>query len=113
MMWTLPDGTLDTERRDAPRPYTSDLRLSPVTGVASGRHEADALRTLVAGALSMSGLPALSELGGVGGTSDPTPHLSAWRRFEVLRRERVGEVVLELFPTPKPNAASATLRPLA
>jgi len=106
---------------DAPRPYTAGLRLSPVAAAASGRHEAEALRTLGSGALSFAGIP------GVRDAADPTPHLSAWRRFEVLRRARAGEVELELFPrsapgagTPRANRSAMTpatptptLRPLA
>jgi hypothetical protein len=90
---------------DAPRAYTHDLRLSPVVSAAAGRHEAEALRTLASGALSLADLPGLHD------AADETPYLSAWRRFEVLRRARTGEVVLELFPTPA-LAGPPTLRPV-
>ena len=91
--WLFADAIGAADRRaGAPRPYTADLRLSPVAGQASGRLEAECLRTLASGALSFVGVPGLHD------ADDATPHLSAWRRFEVLRRARSGEVVLELFP---------------
>ena len=91
--------------KEAPAAYTADLRLSPVAGIASGRHEAEALRTLTAGALGFTRLPGLRDL------TEETPFLSAWRRFEVLRRATSGEVVLELFPF-TPSTGPVPLRPL-
>ncbi len=90
--WLFSDAEVEQHARGALRPYTADLRLSPVAGTGAGRHEAEALRTLPTGALSLAGLP------GLAAADDETPYLSAWRRFEVLRRARSGEVVLELFP---------------
>ncbi len=93
-------------------PYGSSLRFSPLPHSASGRAEADGLRTLTAGALSFVGLPGLRE------SAEALPHLGAWRRFEVLRRARSGELVLELFPAPArapdvPNPPVPPLRPRA
>ena len=94
---------------DTPPSYTPDLHLSPIQNTAAGRFEAEALRTIPSGVLSMAGLA------GPADTSETTPHLSAWRRFEVLRRARAGEIVLELFPTDSSSRPrrTPTLRPLA
>jgi hypothetical protein len=101
--WLFAEAEWDAH--NAPAPYTADLRLSPVRGIASGRHEAEALRTLSAGALSFAGLPGLREM------DEELPYLGAWRRFEVLRRATSGEVVLELFPF-TPSTGPVPLRPL-
>jgi hypothetical protein len=82
-------------------PYGDTLRFSPLPHAAAGRAEADGLRTLTAGALSFVGLPGLRESG------EALPHLSAWRRFEVLRRARSGELALELFPASQPGPRPA------
>ena len=102
---------------DVGRGYGADLRLSPTAGLAPGRLEADAYRTLPVGALSLVGLGAPSVASrhaapSLAGDAEAEPHVSAWRRFEVLRRAGSGEVVLELFPPPKPTGASTpSLRP--
>ena len=49
---------------------------------------------------------------GLRDASDPTPHLAAWRRFEVLRRARAGEIVLELFPIAAPTPTATPARPV-
>jgi len=104
--WLFADA--DGQEAGAPRPYTAGFRLSPLPGTAAGRHEADALRTISSGALSLVGLPGLGDWTG---SADERPYLSAWRRFEVLRRAGTGEVVLELFPT-HARADETTLRPV-
>lgn len=94
------------------RAYGSGFRLWPAGGQAPGRPEAEALRTVPAGALSFEDLA----LPGDGG--EELPHLDAWRRFEVLRRAHAGEIAVELFPRRRPLEAQAgsprhsPLRPL-
>lgn len=87
--------------------YTQGFQLSPVTALAAGRAEAEALRTVPVGALDFSTLAARE-----GGER---PALDAWRRFEVVRRARSGELVLELFPrsrTREVEERPTRLRPL-
>jgi transcriptional regulator NrdR family protein len=87
------------------RPYGTGFLLSPVNGLAAGRAEAEALCTVPCGALDLGPLAA----------RDPAaerPALGAWRRFEVVRRARAGELVLELFPRPR-DERPTRLRPLA
>ena len=84
------------------RPYGQGFRLGPVAGLASGRAEAEALRTVLAGALA-------------NGEADSGPEarpLDAWRRFEVVRRARSGELVLELFPRPGPAPLARSASPV-
>ncbi|HED65971.1 MAG TPA: hypothetical protein ENJ09_10505 [Planctomycetes bacterium] len=108
--WLFQEG----EETEAPplRPYTPGFALSPVAGELPGRAEAQCLRTLVSGALPLSGLQGPARRAGLHSTEEPMPHLAAWRRFEVLRRARSGEVVLELFPTRRAPSGPHSLRPL-
>jgi transcriptional regulator NrdR family protein len=100
-------GEAEAERAELAA-YTRGFQLSPVNGLLAGRAEAEALRTVPVGALAFGSLAAreLSE----------RPALDAWRRFEVVRRARSGELVLELFPRSKAREADerpTRLRPLA
>jgi len=105
--WLFADaaGTSTGGGLETPVPYTADLRLSPVPLAPGGRFEAEVQKTLPSGALSMVGIPGRRD------ASDATPHLSAWRRFEVLRRAKRGEVVLELFPPPRPSLVRTAATP--
>ncbi|MEQ1894364.1 MAG: ATP cone domain-containing protein [Planctomycetota bacterium] len=99
-------GEAEAERAELAA-YTRGFQLSPVNGLAAGRAEAEALRTVPVGALAFGSLAAreLSE----------RPALDAWRRFEVVRRARSGELVLELFSRSKAREADerpTRLRPL-
>lgn len=87
------------------RPYSTGFLLSPVNGLAPGRAEAEALRTVPSGALDLSALRARDSL-------SERPALDAWRRFEVVRRAHAGELVLELFPRPREERPATHLRPL-
>ncbi|MFT5289969.1 MAG: hypothetical protein ACI8QS_001770 [Planctomycetota bacterium] len=95
----------DVEGAKPARPYSTGFGLKPAAGVptfgAGGRGEAELLRTLSSGALS------LDEVVGPG-IEEERPHLSAWRRFEVRRRAFAGEVALELFP----SGSGRVLRPV-
>jgi len=88
------------EDGEAPRPYGTGFALSPVSSRSApgsaGRAEAEVLKTLAAGALSLVGVPGALD------REEEHPHLAAWRRFEVRRRAQVGEISLELFPLPAP-----------
>jgi transcriptional regulator NrdR family protein len=86
------------------RPYSTGFVLSPAGALASGRAEAEALRTVPSGALDLSPFAT----GATGATSEHAA-LDAWRRFEVVHRSHTGELVLELFPR-EPRAPR--LRPL-
>jgi transcriptional regulator NrdR family protein len=88
------------------RPYSTGFLLSPVNGLAPGRAEAEALRTVPCGALELGPLRARE-------TGSERPALDAWRRFEVVRRAHSGELVLELFPRPRDERPAPRLRPLA
>ncbi len=89
----------DALDEEAPQPYTQGFLLQPVGRHVAGRSEAECLRTLVAGALPLaSALQPSPELRPLAG--DDLPWLSAWRRFEVLRRAHTGELSLELFSNP-------------
>jgi len=99
-------GEAEAERAELSA-YTQGFQLSPVTALAAGRAEAEALRTVPVGALSFSALAARE--------SGERPALDAWRRFEVVRRARSGELVLELFPRSRAREADerpTRLRPL-
>ena len=92
------------------RPYGAGFWLAPVPGLAAGRAEADALRTVPSGALEFGNRPPRT------GDSE-RPALDAWRRFEVVRRAHAGELVVELFPRPSRARArderpASRLRPL-
>jgi hypothetical protein len=84
------------------RPYTSALCLAPVVGFASGRAEAEVLRTVPCGAFQA----ALHVRPG-------DSALETWQRFERARRAHVGELEHELFPRPREERATPRLRPLA
>jgi len=90
----------EAQAPEVPRPYSQGFLLHPVERAFTGRAEAECLRTLRAGALSFSPAwrvsPALRLL-----EADATPCLSAWKRFEVLRRAHRGELSLELFHDPR------------
>ncbi len=91
------------------RPYSQGFRLSPAAGLAAGRAEALALRTVPAGALAFHDVVACTE-------GAERPFLEAMRRFH---RERAapGEIAVPLFPltsAPPPRGTRRTsLRPLA
>ncbi len=80
-------------------------------GAAPGRLEAELLRTLPAGACAP--VPGAAEEAAL---REAEPRLSAWKRFELLRRAHAGEVELELFPAPRlarpRETRPAPLRPL-
>jgi hypothetical protein len=81
------------------RDYSRGFRIAPVPGLAWGRAEAEALETVPTGALELGpDAPPAS----AAPASDAERALDAWRRFEVVRRARTGELVLELFPRPRP-----------
>jgi hypothetical protein len=104
--WLFHEAEGESSAAGELRPYTAGFALSPVNGLPPGRAEAEALCTVPCGALELSPLAA----------RDPTlerPALGAWRRFEVVRRARSGELVLELFPRPRPEHPAPHLRPLA
>jgi transcriptional regulator NrdR family protein len=88
------------------RPYGTGFLVSPVAGLATGRAEAEALCTLPSGALDLAPFHAREP-------AAERPALDAWRRFEVVRRARSGELVLELFPRPREERPVPRLRPLA
>lgn len=91
-----------------PREYSRGFRLAPVPGLTWGRAEAEALETVPVGALELGPdvPPAPSNT-----ASDAERALDAWRRFEVVRRARTGELVLELFPRPRPLPPEGPLGP--
>jgi transcriptional regulator NrdR family protein len=93
---------------DELRPFTPGFLLSPVQGLAAGRAEAEALRTVPCGALELAALPAHE-------TGSARAALDAWRRFEVVRRAHAGELLVELFPRPRAERPAPVphLRPLA
>lgn len=98
----------DASAGEAVRPYSSGFSIAPPSGTvpgATGRAEAELLKTLVAGAISWVGVPGEME------RSDDHPHLAAWRRFEVNRRAHRGELSLELFPVPPPSSSPTPTPP--
>jgi len=102
--WLFHEAESEAAAAGEIRPYTTGFVLSPVNGLPAGRAEAEALCTVPCGALELDALS----------TRDPgaeRPALGAWRRFEVVRRARAGELVLELFPRPHAECP-AHLRPL-
>jgi hypothetical protein len=103
----------DAASGEAVRPYGTGFAVQPSSGVApgaTGRAEAELLKTLVSGAISWTGVPGKLE------RNEEQPHLAAWRRFEVHRRAHRGELSLELFPPPPstpspPPAPSPSVSP--
>ena len=119
-----PAGLDALELRGAAQAYGSGFALGVPAVSAAGRAEAEALRTLRAGAyrpvpahLARPTAYGESAPAGLSGSAEGEgPHLAAWKRFELMRRSHAGEIELELFPVPRRAEARssrpAPLRPL-
>jgi len=102
--WLFADAELRREGGSAPGgAYAEGYALSPVRGLLAGQAEAELLKTVVVGALTIArGVTPLDAV-------DPdarTPHLDVWRRFtELLAAHRGGDGAL-LFPPRRPTSRS-------